>query len=358
MSTPIKPAAQNVLASSPGLSVNGLVDAVSVQRVASPPAPPPELAEDLDKLIRGGVADDVSAHLETICSETNVDGTKTTIRWHRLVHHNTLNQPDVAKLVAKLLKLVMDFACSRDEIARAAKQFNETGSTEGFAALNTKARSLFTKKGKKTGEVGEILLYYLAERVLRYPQVLCKMPHKTNPEMHAHGADGIHGSVHPSTKHLRLHWGEAKLYQDITAAMDDCCESLAEMILQKPGGKKTSARDIELLRDFVDLKDPDLENVIKAYLDPDSKLSNQVEFCGLALVGFDLTDYETFYEHCAKAQSAQIAARITDWSGKLKTALKKHKLLGITIDAFCIPLRSVENVRKEFLKGLGVSHGT
>ncbi len=337
------------------MNVSGVA---SLQGAASSTTPPPELAEELAKLIRGGVSDDVTAHLDTICSETNVAGSKTTIRWHRLTHDATLNRPNVAKLVAKLLRLVIDFACTREEIARAKKQLDETHSTEAFAALYNKARSLFTKKGKTTGEVGEILLYYLAERLLRYPQVLCKMPHKTNPEMHAHGADGVHASVQPTTKHLRLHWGEAKLYTDIGAAMNDCCESLAEMILQKPGGKKTSGRDIELLRDFIDLQDPDLEAVVKEYLNPDSRLSNRIEYCGLALVGFDLADYEKFCDHCAATQVAEITTRTAGWSDKFKTAIQKHELIGITIDAFCIPFRSVQDVRNEFLKALGATGGS
>jgi hypothetical protein len=318
--------------------------------------PNADLAAELHKLIRSGTGDDVSAHLESVCTESTVDGTRTIIRWHRLVHDGTLNQPAVSKLVAKLMKLVIDFACTREEVTKAAEQFEATGSTEAFVALTLKAQSLFAKKGKKTGEVGEILLYYLAERLLRYPQILCKMPHKTNPEMHAHGADGVHASVDPKSHHLRLHWGEAKLWEEFGAAVDDCCESLAEMLIERPGGKKTSLRDIQLLRDFIDLQDARMEEAIKAYLDPDNRLSNKVEFCGIALVGFDVADYDHFCTACAQSKTEEIAARTAAWAERFKTALEKHQLIGINVDALIIPFKSVQAMRNEFLKALGVAN--
>lgn len=315
---------------------------------------PPAILNELGNLVRGGAGDDVASYLDTLCTETSVAGTRTRVCWHRLTHDATLNQPNVAKLVAKLLKLLIDFACTRAESEAAAAQYAKTRSGESFSTLQEKARSLFTTQ-KKTGEVGEILLYYLAERLLKYPQVLCKMPLKTNPEMHAHGADGVHASVHPQTKHLRLHWGEAKLYEKLSKALDDCFESLSDLLLAPADAKKTKTRDIELLRDYIDLANPEFEAAIRGYLDPDNRLSNNVEFCGLALVGFDLKDYEAFSKAFANNETAAIAARTTEWSTRLKKAVEKHELIGITIDAFCIPFASVKELRAEFLKSLGVA---
>ena len=36
-----------------------------------------------------------------------------------------------------------------------------------------------------------VLLFLLAERFLKLPQILCKMDLKTDPRMHYHGADGV-----------------------------------------------------------------------------------------------------------------------------------------------------------------------
>jgi hypothetical protein len=316
-------------------------------------SPPDFLAADLERLVRGGAGNDVPSYLESVATDTTTDGAKTVIRWHRLTHDATLNKPNIEKLVGKLFKQLIDFACTRSEIEEAHRRFDKDGTAEGFSALQEKARRLFTTS-KKTGEVGEILLYFLAERLLRYPQVLCKMPHKTNPHVHAHGADGVHASVHPSSGHLRLHWGEAKLYQSLDAAVEDCCSSLAELLLEPADAKKTKTRDVELLRDYVDLENAELEGAIRNYLDPDNRLSNNVEFCGLALVGFDIADYDVFCTDFAAKKTAEIASRITEWSGKMNAAVVKHNLVGLTVDAFCIPFYRVQDLRTEFLKVLGV----
>ena len=170
-----------------------------------------------------------------------------------------------------------------------------------------------------------------------------------------HWPDGVHASVHPGNGHLRLHWGEAKLYISLDAAVEDCCSSLAELLLAPADAKKTKTRDIELLRDYVDLDNPELEGAIRSYLHPDNRLSNNVEFCGLALVGFNIADYDAFCTDLAAKKTAEIATRITEWSGKLQAAVEKHKLVGLTVDAFCIPFHKVQELRDEFLKVLGVA---
>ena len=305
----------------------------------------------IQRLIRAGNCDPM-AYLDTIESESNVGNTKTIIRWHRIGHDVTLGKPDIEKLIDKLFSVLIDFACTRKELEDASKKFNQSRSSQAFGELHEKARRLFTS-ATKSGEPGELLLYFLAEHLLKYPQVLCKFPHKTNPSVHAHGADGVHASVDPITGHLRLHWGEAKFYQKLGTAIDECFESLNELIREPPGAKKTKRRDVELLRDFIALNDPELEQAFKSYLDPDNLLSKKVCYCGLALSGFDLADYGTLSLEIAKGQTSAISARIADWSGKIKSALQKYELVGVTIDAFCIPFPSVQDFRNEFLKRLG-----
>ena len=317
----------------------------------------PLSGEALSALVRDN-GDDPSAYLDTLVDESIIDGTQTLVRWHRICHDGTLDRPDTEKLLDKLFKLVIDFACTRKELADALASLvpGKSPSAQAFSALQEKARGLFTTSST-TGEVGELLLYFLAEHLLKYPQVLCKFPLKTNPNVHAHGADGVHASVDPLTGHLRLHWGEAKLYQSLSSAADDCCESLSELILDPPGAKKSKKRDIELLlRDFIELENPALELAIRAYLDPDKALSNKVRFCGLAVVGFDLADYDALTKEVAQKETAAIAARTVMWGRKFKKSVEKHKLIGITIDAFCIPFTSVQDFRNAFLKRLGRGH--
>ncbi len=307
--------------------------------------------EQIAALVRMPDGDPMS-YFDMLEAEVEVADTKARIRWHRIGHDLTTRQPDIQKLIDKLIRLLVDFACTRKERDDAVENLTRTGSSERFAALHEKARRLFTKS-ETTGEPGELLLYLLSEQVLKYPQVLCKFPHKTSPEMHAHGADGIHASVNPSNGHLRLHWGEAKLYKSLSDAVNDCMESLNELLLPQEGATKSKQRDIELLRDFMDLNDDALEKALAAYLDPDQPLSRKVEFCGIAVVGFDLKDYDKLSDELSKSAATEIAKRTASWSTTLGNAVKKHKLTDIVIDVFCIPFTSVQDFRDAFVSRLG-----
>lgn len=319
------------------------------------PAPAVGLtAEAFGALLRQGeVLDEVESYFETVGVDSSLAGTKTKIKWHRIAHSATLDKPDVQKLIAKLMNLLVDFACTRSESDTAHERYRKTRSNEGYSALQEKARRLFTK-AERSGEVGELMLFYLAERLLGYPQVLSKLPLKTNENMHAHGADGVHASLHPGTGHLRLHWGEAKLWADFGSALDDCCLSLQELLLGPADAKKTKTRDLELLRDNLDLSSPVVEAAIRQYLNPDDRLSNRIEYCGLALVGFNCSDYARFCAEFTKPDETAMSERTKVWSDKIKVALEKHELIGLTIDVFCIPCGSVDDIRAEFRRALGI----
>ncbi len=305
----------------------------------------------LNHLVRDGGKDPTS-YLDSLEIETSVVNTQTVVRWHRIGHDATLDKPDTEKLIDKLILLLVDFACTRKERDEALLAVKQTGSMQAVSALHEKARRLFTMSAT-TGEVGELMLYFLVEHLLKYPQVLCKFPLKTNPNVHAHGADGVHASVDPDTGHLRLHWGEAKLYKELGPALNDCFVSLSELIIEPTGSKKTKRRDVELLRDYIDLSEPGLEMAFRAYLDPDDTLSKKVRYCGLGLIGFNLGDYNALTKEVAKKEVAIVSARVQKWAAKIKASVEKHELMGITMDLFCIPFPSVETFRAAFLKRLG-----
>lgn len=81
---------------------------------------------------------------------------------------------------------VADYAIPRSQLAKAKARDAKYNSTEAVAALVEQARRSFTDLAK-TGEGGEMLLFLLAERFLKLPQILCKMDLKTDSRMHYHG---------------------------------------------------------------------------------------------------------------------------------------------------------------------------
>ena len=114
------------------------------------------------------------------------------------------------------------------------------------------------------------------QKVLGIPQLLCKMPLKTNPDVHYHGADGIYGNYDNNIKKFCLYWGESKLYKDIGQAMTDCFYR---------------ERDLTLLRDNLDFDNEELEKAIVSFFDPDDEDYLSLEYRGACLVGYDEEAY-------------------------------------------------------------------
>ena len=78
-----------------------------------------------------------------------------------------------------------DYAMPRAKVAEAKARDAKFNSTEAVAELVERAKRSFTDLAT-TGEGGELLLYLLAERFLKLPQILCKMDLKTDEKMHYH----------------------------------------------------------------------------------------------------------------------------------------------------------------------------
>jgi hypothetical protein len=280
-----------------------------------------------------------------------VNSTKAKLRCHILASDGN-GRPRVAGLAQKLRKQMLDYAIPRSQIAAAFTEFQTTKSTEAIVALEAKARSLFTDISN-SGEGGEILLYYLAERVLEIPQVLCKMPLKTSAQMHYHGVDGVHAAVCEATGHLALYWGESKLHQKMAGAITACFDSIAPFLLGPESQNAAAQRDLQLLRDNLDLNDPKLEAALKLFLDPDNPLYQKTEFRAICLVGFDYANY-TQIIHGQQPTFTQEAMEVfAECATRIQAAISKNNIDTFVIETFCIPFPSVEDFRNEFSKTMG-----
>lgn len=109
-----------------------------------------------------------------------------------------------------------------------------------------------------------------------------------------------------------------------------------------------------LLSDKADLSDPALTNAFRKYFDRTSPLSNRVEYCGIALVGFDADFYPE--ERCVADDIASAARKeIEVWSANVGRRLSAEKLEHFEVQFFCIPLPSVDDFRSNFLEALGIA---
>ena len=137
-----------------------------------------EIKESLERLLHG-TSKDLSAYLLEVCSSETVQDTKTDLHVHMLRLDGN-NRPRINDFANFVTDCVINYCIPPSEI-REAKELDEANhTTTHFVKLYKKAAGLFTDL-KNTGEGGEMLLSIMVQRILGIPQLLCKMPLKTNP---------------------------------------------------------------------------------------------------------------------------------------------------------------------------------
>lgn len=284
-----------------------------------------------------------------------IDGCKIRVHCHCLtVDGNGRVSP--RRLAEFLRNSVADYAIPKRRMQAARDRDIKFNSSSATAALHHEAVSAFTDLAN-TGEGGEMLLYILAERFLGLPQVLCKMDLKTDSRMHYHGADGVYASVTDDGL-LKLFWGESKVYGNVTDAIRDCLRSLTPFLNEEDHENSSRERDLVLLSDKADLNDPRLTAAFKRFFDKTSPLSNRVEYCGVALVGFDADFYPKNDQKGIADDIAEAAkTEMTKWLGNISKRLVAEKLENFDIQLLCVPVPSADDFRSAFLQALGLKDG-
>jgi hypothetical protein len=248
---------------------------------------------------------------------------------------------------------VIEYAIPRTKISEARARDLRNNSSSAIVALYEIAKRAFTDI-KNSGEGGELLLFLLAERFLKLPQVLCKMDIKTSTRMHFHGSDGVYASVDRSGR-LNLHWGESKIHKTAAQAIKACFSSLAPFLAEPDSEDAERERDLLLLADKANLDDPALLDAFKQYFDRSSPKSNKVRYSGLALVGFDANCYPSEdVDAVLDSVTKKIKKDLVGWNKVVGTRITAESLDKLDIHLFCVPLPSADKFRTEFIKVLGL----
>lgn len=324
-----------------------VVPSDTASTTAGGPATAP-LEEALKRLARG-VPTALVGLLHDVESHAVIEGTKVTAHCHCLKLDGN-GRPRIEDLVKVVAEHVLDYAIPRSQIREADEEYVRTRSTQKLVRLANDAKELFTDL-EQSGEGGELLLLALAEKILRLPQLICKMNLKTNTRMHVHGADGLHAGVDSATGKLLLYWGESKIYGDVIGAVRECLASVAPMLAEYAAGQ----RDLQLLQRHANLDDSALEKALKKFLDPDSEEFNSLEFRGLCLVGFDCDAYPKGPSTAELAVLAkQIATTLPKWKGHVKKRIAEEKLDAFAMHFLFVPFPSAEGFRQLLRDQLGV----
>lgn len=305
---------------------------------------------ELDAILSGD-PEELGVHLHLVERDIMIDGQNVKVYCHCLTTDGN-GKVKIKRLAEFLRYAAADYAIPRTRVEEARARDTKFRSTSAVAALHEKAKAVFTDLAK-SGEGGEMLLFLFAERFLGIPHVLCKMDLKTDSRMHYHGADGVYASVSDDGK-LKLFWGESKVYKDPTDAIRDCLSSLAPFLIEEDHLGSSRERDLVLLSDKADLGNPELSAAFRRFFDASSPLSNRVEYCGVALVGFD-ADFYPDDDKKGALEDIMEAAKVglKGWSTSLGRRLTAERLQHFDIHFLFLPLPSVDKFREAFLEAMG-----
>jgi hypothetical protein len=310
-----------------------------------------EITPDLLESILAGDPGELDVHLQLVQRDVVLPNCKVTLHCHCLAV-DASGRVRIARLAEFMRAMLADYAIPKNKLAAARDRDIKFRSSGAVARLHYEAMNLFTDLAH-TGEGGEMLLYLLSERFLKMPQVLCKMDLKTDTAMHYHGADGVYARV-TEDGIIKLFWGESKIYGDVVDAIRDCLGSLSPFLLGPDAEFADRERDLLLLSDKADLSDESLTTAFRRYFDKASPLSNRVQYCGVAMVGFDASFYPdenatTLTNEIAKAAQEAVG----EWGKKVGSRISKEKLDKFEIEFLCVPMPSASAFRDAFLRALG-----
>lgn len=275
----------------------------------------------------------------------SIDGATVDATLHYVRFDQATKEPRFGLLAKALAKHVVSFCLSartRHLVSERADYDDDEGE------LFMLARDYF-RKLRDSGEVGELLLFFLLEAAIGAPQVVCKMELKTNSGDEVKGADGIHIKWDEKDAHLDVYLGEAKLYQDIGAAMTKALSSVKDIY-------ECNRLDEELHLVTAHFKhlDDDFQRRVTAWVNRETA-PDECHIIHSCLIGWDWSQYKRlaadrdglfndfekeYRSYCTNIQEL-LAARFKDYSHR---HLSFHFLF--------VPFSSVGDFRNSFYREL------
>ena len=260
---------------------------------------------------------------------------------------------------------IIRYCIPRSKFQAAMKKLNETGDERHITELHDVARNLFVKslkeRGAQLGEPGELIAFIILEAFFNAPQIACKMFLKTSEKMPVHGSDSVHIRMSNDGKKLELFWGEAKLYSELSTALDKALNSISEFI----NGKKDSAdprvprdRDIDIIKNHPNIESEDMKSALLKYFDPYESESNYWKEIYTCMVGFDFSLYDKLKDVQEKDVEdyfrKNYIERIKSACRLFEDKIKSCNLKELEFAFILLPFKSLENFRNEFYKLLGI----
>lgn len=277
--------------------------------------------------------------IKSLCAE---------VRFHHLKFDGN-GRPMVKALAEKLYEYIIEYCFSMQDRC-------EPLSSQQWLALAKQARSLFRHpkvtddSPDKTGEAGETLLFFLLEAIIGAPQLVAKMELKTNSNDEVKGSDGIHIKWNETDKVVDFYFGESKLYQKISSAMDSALKSIDDFhtneMYKHEFGMAT--------KHYKYAKDEVREAVRKLFVSGEP--GSDVRVNHACLIGFDWNGFDKLDYGSSISINEQFVTELTNtlpqWINLLDEKFSKFNRKYLRFDVFFIPFPSVVDFRNEFNKAL------
>jgi hypothetical protein len=276
------------------------------------------------------------------------------------LHFPAINQGKAAiwELINAILDYMTPFALHRSQIEELKKDYGKISPEEyriKCERLQREATSLYIRAQKatnKNGEAGELLLFLLTEWILKAPQLLAKLPLKTNRDVPVHGTDGIHVGYLPEKKTLCTYWGESKLYGDVNTAIAKAVESI-----EKALKSENAEYELSLVKRHIDTAglSPDEKSLILSFLDPfEHENYNKRINVTTCLIGFDFAAYSELGENSDEQKFGLLAlSKLRELAPRLSNSLKSAGIKGHLVEMFFFPVPSVQDLRDQFQAKIG-----
>jgi len=305
----------------------------------------------------------LSVRLRQIEFDWNTDGVKAEGTFCYLAFRDgQLTQDDFVDFV---YHKIIPFCLPRDYVSFCRAKLDATKDERWFHEPVDAAKELFIKakkKNAKSGEPGEVVLFTLLEGLFHAPRIVAKMKLKTSPNMEVYGSDAIHMKYDPEDQSLTIYWGEAKLYGELSGALEEIASSIKgfrEHDLKKDGVQREF--DLGVIQSHPDLDSPDNEatkEALLAYFDPYSEYSNQLKEVHACLAIWDWSFCKKLNEldpsEAEEEFKKKYLERIQSACSLFIEKLKSHSLESFRFHFFLLPITDVTEFRRRFCQKIGL----
>lgn len=261
--------------------------------------------------------------------------------------NSNANEFDYKLLERNLLDPVITYALSR----KVQKKYKNKPGT-----LVNKAKEKFKNYNQNDGELGELMLYCFLETHLKAPKILSKLELKTSNKLYVNGSDGVH-YLKLKNGNYQIIFGESKMYQDLSTAMENALESIREFKeeVNKSGDEKSGITfEKNLISDNLEKEfDEDDEDFLTKLIYPSSQNDFFVDDAFGIFIGYEtaITQGEKKLDNpeFRKKIKQKILNEINYISVDINKKIESKNLNGHNFYIYIVPFTDIENKRKEVL---------